>query len=270
MSNPKIIAIANQKGGVAKTTSTVSIGADLAKTHGAKVLIVDMDSQGHSTYSLIGESKIGSINFLVNDDVSMEDVVFETGIENLYIMPNEKKIMGQKISLDKFFDASQVTIFRDKLEASSITKDFDYIIIDLGPKIGDFDVTTSLTAADYVLIPTKVGTLDMEGFTEMIEYVNRVKAVNPKLEILGIFFTVVDKRLRVSKSISTLREEFEDLFFENTIPQNSKFLDLAEERKTIFDVRSNKGATAYQFLVDEILERIEARESKERRPEARA
>ncbi|MCP4914576.1 MAG: AAA family ATPase [Oligoflexia bacterium] len=275
MGKATVIDFTNQKGGVTKTTSAIAFGSVLAR-EGYKVLIGDFDPQGNSTYSLIGEysqrkdesgnSLPGILRAIIDDTVSLADVVQETGLENLHIAPMEKKVMGRSVQLGKILDNTDIDVIKREFANSGVLDYYDYILLDHGPKIHGFEETACLVASDYVLTPTTARALDMSGLIELIEYVKEVKKYNPNLAFLGAFFTLINKsKVNEWNKAKEYRDKYGDTFMKAFIPQES-LVGLLEEGEFLIE-HSKKAIRGYEDLVEESLAKIENLEKSKNRKE---
>lgn len=260
--SPKVITINNNKGGVGKSTLATNLGAALAKLD-YKVCLIDLDTQGNLTMNLLkqynADIQPGIISALLDPDrgIKPTEVMYESVIENLYVIPNEVKINGMPIAisneLEKEMDRGEVL---KKLLMSDLDINFlDYIIIDT-PPTNDLVVANALIASDYYLIPTITADGSINGLFPCMEYANRFKKHNKSLELLGVALLAADNRLKKTKNIKEeLSNGLNDKFFESVIPTNAVFDDLINQKKTIFDVdkKKSKGAKEYLNLAKEVV-----------------
>ncbi|MBN8208868.1 ParA family protein [Bacillus sp. NTK071] len=247
-----IIAVANQKGGVGKTTTSVNVSACLAYL-GKKVLLVDIDPQGNAT-SGVGIEK-GDIehcvyNILV-DDRDAEEIIQETIVENLYVIPSTIQLAGAEIELVP-------TISREvrlKRALMKVEKDFDYIIIDCPPSLGLLTIN-SLTAADAVLIPVQCEYYALEGLSQLLNTVRLVqKHLNTNLEIEGVLLTMLDARTNLGiQVIEEVKKYFQEKVYRSIIPRNVRLGEAPSHGKPIivYDPKS-RGAEVYLELAKEVL-----------------
>jgi len=249
----KIIAITNQKGGVGKTTSTVNLGASLAK-FGNKVLLVDIDPQGNAT-SGVGINKGDMDECIYNilvEDLDPNKVCVATGVDNLHIIPATIQLAGAEIELVS-------TISREiklKKALDIIKYDFDYIIIDCPPSLGLLTIN-ALTAADSVLIPVQCEYYALEGLSQLLNTVRLVqKHLNTQLMIEGVLLTMFDARTNLGiQVIDEVKMYFQEKVYKSIIPRNVRLGEAPSYGQpiTIYDPKS-KGAEVYLELAKEVME----------------
>lgn len=248
----KILAIANQKGGVGKTTTSVNLGACLAYI-GKKVLLVDIDPQGNAT-SGVGVEKADvnqCIYDVLVDDVEAKDVILRTSVENLFIIPATIQLAGAEIELVP-------TISREvrlKRALEEVKADFDYILIDCPPSLGLLTLN-SLTASDAVLIPVQCEYYALEGLSQLLNTVRLVqKHLNHDLRIEGVLLTMLDARTNLGiQVIDEVKKYFQDKVYKTIIPRNVRLSEAPShgEPIIIYDSRS-RGAEVYLDLAKEVL-----------------
>ena len=255
----KTIAIANQKGGVGKSTTAANLGIGLADT-GKKVLLIDFDAQGSLTESLgyepdnieitvstMLEKTMNEKNILPNEGILHHD-------EGVDLMPANIELSGMEVTLVNTM--SRELILKDYLQ--NVKKNYDYILIDCTPSLGMLTVN-ALTAADSVLIPVQAQYLPIKGLEQLIKTIGRVrKHLNPALEIEGILLTMTDNRTNLSKETSKLlRENYgkQIKIFQSEIPHSVRASETSIVGQSIYTYDKNgKAALAYRKLTEEVLQ----------------
>ena len=255
--NPTVLATVNQKGGVAKTTSCINIGAAMAR-EGKKVLLVDTDPQASMTISL-GNQQPDQLAPTIADLMTkvMNDVPIAPGEgilhhpEGIDLLPANIALAGTEVSLVNAM--SRETILKQVLARNR--QDYDCIIIDCMPSLGMLTIN-ALTAADSVIIPVQAQYLPAKGLEQLLRTITRVKRqLNPKLEVDGILLTMVDSRTTLAREINALiRKSYGGHVFTSEIPRSIKAAEISVENKSIYDHdRSGKAAVAYENLTREVL-----------------
>ena len=244
----QIIAILNQKGGVGKTTSTINIAAYLAKM-GKSVLVVDLDPQGNATsgFGLPKEVEVTTYDVLVAG-VDIDSAIKELPENNLSLVPANADLAGAEVELVQLKDRE----FR--LKNALVNTSFDYILIDCPPSLGILSIN-ALTAADHVLIPVQAEYYALEGLTQLLSTIQRVRGgLNPNLELLGVVVTMFDSRTSLSESVySELKKHFGQKLLKTVIPRNVRLAEAPSFGKTIADHdKWSRGARAYKALAKEI------------------
>lgn len=253
----RIIAIANQKGGVGKTTTTVNLAAALAKA-GKKVLLVDIDPQGNSTSGLgIDKRRCEKTVYdcLINEEKA-ESVSVETEYENLSVCPSNLDLSGAEIELISVMGREN----RLKQSLASAKDIYDFILIDTPPSLGLITVNT-LTAADSIIIPIQCEFYALEGVSQLVETVKRIKkALNPTLFIQGIVMTMYDARTNLAMQVvDEVKRFFPGKVYKTIIPRNVRVSEAPGFGKpVIYYDEASKGAEAYIELAAELVESIDA------------
>jgi chromosome partitioning protein len=250
----RIISIANQKGGVGKTTTAVNLGASLA-ADGKKVLIADIDPQGNAS-SGVGiatrELERGMYNALIGE-LPLKEIVVATEVPGLSIAPANRDLAGASLELVGVEDAQGR--LRSVLEP--VRNEVDYVVIDCPPSL-DLLTINGLTASDSVLIPVQCEYYAMEGLSKLIATVEMVReSLNPRLEIEGIVFTMYDPRNNLAHQVvSEVRKYFEDKVFETMIPRNIRLSEAPSFGKPciLYDLAS-RGSQSYIALARELVSR---------------
>lgn len=249
----KIIAVANQKGGVGKTTTTVNLAACLSKA-GKKVLLVDIDPQGNSTSGLgIDKRRVEKTVYdcLINEE-KMENVSILTEYENLSLCPSNLDLSGAEIELISVMGREQ----RLKESLATAREEYDYILIDTPPSLGLITINT-LTAADSVIIPIQCEFYALEGVSQLVETIKRIKkALNPTLYIEGIVMTMYDARTNLAMQVvDEVKRFFPGKVYRTIIPRNVRVSEAPGFGKpVIYYDESSKGAESYTELAEELIE----------------
>lgn len=253
----RVVAIANQKGGVGKTTTAINLGAALA-AFDRKIAIIDFDPQANATSGLGRSGQQNGANaydVLLGADPRL--ALQDTGFPNLSLLPSARDLVGAEIEL--VTQDGRENRLRNAIE--SIRHEYDFVFIDCPPSLSLLTVN-ALTAADSVLIPLQTEYFALEGLSELMESVDRVRhSFNPGLEIEGILLTMFDERTNLARQVlADIRGHFGKLVYDTVIPRNVRLGEAPSFGKPVlaYDVKS-KGAESYLALGREVLRRKEAR-----------
>ena len=247
----KVISVANQKGGVGKTTTTVNLGTLIAKK-GKKVLLIDADPQGNATSGLGVEKEVefSTYDILVNE-TEMEEVIQDTIIKNLKICPSNMNLAGAEVELVSMMSREQR--LKEKLE--EIKEKFDYILIDCPPSLGLITLN-AFTASDSVLIPVQCEYFALEGLGQLLNTINLVKKhLNKNIYIEGALLTMFDIRTNLSNQVvKEVKKYFNNKVYKTVIPRNVRLSEAPSYGMPIteYDPRS-KGAKSYTKIAKEFL-----------------
>ena len=251
----KIIAFANQKGGVGKTTSAVNVAASLGLL-GKKTLLIDLDPQGNAT-SGVGipkRSLKGTVKEVLTGETSIKTVVLATNYQNLWIVPTNVSLSGAEFDL--YNDEGSEYNLKDALKG--ITEDYDYIIIDCPPSLGMLTVN-AFVASDGIVVPMQAEFYAVEGLSQLITTTKRVKKLyNEDLNIVGILITMYNKRLLLSMQVmDELQKYYPDKLFNTTVSRNVKLSEAPGFGKPVYyHDRHSKGANEYLEIAKELIARI--------------
>lgn len=250
-----VIAIANQKGGVGKTTTAINLASTLSERH-YKTLLIDLDAQANATSGVgLKQEKIKEniYNLLVDPD-AIKAVLYPTPFENLHIIPSTRDLAGAEIEMVNM--VSRETILKDRL--LSLKEFYDFIIIDCPPSLGLLTLN-ALVASDKTIIPLQCEYFALEGIASLINTMTLVKeSFNPDLEIAGIVLTMYDKRTALNRQVvSNAKIYFKDLIFDTIIPRNIRLTEAPSHGLPILLYSpESSGAMAYDRLAEEVCSRV--------------
>ena len=249
----KVIAIANQKGGVGKTTTSINLSASLAFM-GKRTLLIDNDPQGNATSGL-GVDKWTvkqSVYDAIINDIDIKDTILATMLDNLFICPANIQLAGAEIELVSLMMREN----RLKKAIEPIKNNYDYIIIDCPPSLGLLTLN-SLTAADTILVPIQCEYYALEGLKQLMKTVSLVqKHLNPSLKVEGVVMTMYDSRTNLSfQVVESVRQHFSDRVYRTIIPRNVRLSEAPSHGLPIilYD-KDSKGALSYLDLAEEVIQ----------------
>ncbi len=252
----KVISIANQKGGVGKTTTSINLSTLLAK-RGKKILLIDSDPQGNAT-SGIGANKnieLSVYDLIISDEIDPKQIIQKTEIKNLSICPSNINLAGAEVELVSMMSRE----YRMKEKLDLIKDDYDFIIIDCPPSLGLITLN-AFTASNSVLIPVQCEYYALEGLGQLLNTINLVKKhLNKELEVEGALLTMYDMRTNLSNQVvKEVNNYFENKVYKTVIPRNVKLSEAPSYGMpiSVYDPRS-KGAKSYDKFVKEFLKNNE-------------
>ena len=251
----KIIAFANQKGGVGKTTSAVNIAASVGIL-GKSVLLIDLDPQGNTTSGVgINKKNLKSTSYeLLIDEIDAKQAIVETEFRNLSVIPSNISLAGAEFDLYQLENRE----YRLKKQLEAVKDNYDYIFIDCPPSLGMITVN-ALAAADAVIIPMQCEYYALEGLSQLMITIRKIKQLyNPELEICGILITMFNGRLILTMQvISELKKYYSDKLFKTPVSRNVKLSEAPSFGKPVYyQDKSSKGANEYLEVAKELIERI--------------
>jgi len=253
-----ILAITNQKGGVGKTTTAINLSAALA-ANDLRILVIDSDPQGNATTGLGGakDPHRASLYQVLLGDAEITDAILHTGFEGLDIVPSDKNLVGANLELVD----SPRREFRLQEKVNAVRGQYDYVVIDCPPAL-DLLTLNALIAADSVLIPIQCEFFALEGISELMDTIQRIRdSFGHALEIEGILLTMFDDRTNLTRQVAAdLRDFFREQVFATVIPRSIRLAEAPSHGQTIlaYDVRS-RGAESYIRLAKEILDHEQKR-----------
>jgi chromosome partitioning protein len=247
----KVYALANQKGGVGKTTTAINVAACLAEA-GERALVIDLDPQANATSGL-GERTNGTSTYDLLDGVPLQELAKPTRFPNLHLVPSRPELAGAAVELTRHGDGE--TYLRQALTAGAGS--YSFVFLDCPPSFGPLTVN-ALAAADRVLIPVQAEYYALEGLSQLVQSINLVKSrLNPRLSVGGVLLTMVDGRTRLAADVEAeVRRHFGDLVFRTSVPRSVRLAEAPSHGlPAIAYDRRSPGTDAYWKVAMELVER---------------
>jgi chromosome partitioning protein len=251
----KIVSLANQKGGVGKTTTAINLGASLAACE-RKVLLIDLDPQANATSGVgIGKNDEKSMYPVLTDGMNIREVIRETELPNFHIAPSSVDLVAAELELADAIGRE----FHLRRALQDVAKEYDYVLIDSPPSLGLLTIN-GLTAAHSVLVPMQCEYFAIEGIAQLVNTISRVRdLLNPALDIEGIALTMYDERVNLARQVAEeVRKHFGKKVYDTIVPRNVRLGEAPSFGKPIilYDIRS-RGSEAYVNLAKEFIQRAE-------------
>ena len=252
---PRILSVANQKGGVGKTTTAINLGASLAEL-GQQVLVIDLDPQGNASTGLgIDRSARGLSTYdLILDDVPLADIILPTNVPGMTIAPATTDLSSADVEL--VGHENRIFLLRDALRATTL-RNFDYVLIDCPPSLNLLTIN-AMVAAQAVLVPLQAEFFALEGLSQLMQTLRQVReTANPGLRIEGVVLTMYDQRNNLCHQVEQdARDNLGDLVFQTRIPRNVRLSEAPSFAIPVLQYDSNsRGSVAYRDLAREMLDR---------------
>lgn len=249
-----VVAIANQKGGVGKTTTAISLSAALADL-GQRVLLIDLDPQANATSGIgVEPDSDGSMYYPLLGEAKVRDMIVETSIKNLSLIPSGMDLAGVEIELARRDD--HLTRLRQLLQELKNDAQYDYCILDTPPSLGVL-MTSSLAAADEVLIPLQCEWFGLEGLAKIVHVIEQIResGAAPELKLEGILMTMFDGRTNLSRQVvEEVSNYFPDQLYQSVVPRSIRIGEAPSHGKTIFEHDpQGSGSRAYRAAAEEFL-----------------
>lgn len=252
----KIVAVANQKGGVGKTTTAVNLGAALAE-RGSRILLIDLDPQGNATSSFgLQAVEGGSIYDPLLGEASIVDKILPTRLERLFLVPADLDLAGAEVEVARMTD--HLTRLAQALQPLRVDSTFDFVFLDCPPSLGIL-MTNALAAADELLTPIQCEYFALEGLVKIVRVIEQVRdsGANARVEIGGIVMTMFDARTNLSAQVvSEVRQHFGERVYGTVIPRTVRLSEAPSFGQTILEYDGHgAGARAYRALAEEFAQR---------------
>ncbi|MFP6879177.1 MAG: AAA family ATPase [Roseibacillus sp.] len=256
----KVVAIANQKGGVGKTTTAINLSSALARRR-QRILMIDLDPQANATSGIGHESEVGcSIYSVLLEQDTLESKIVPSRLENLALLPSEMDLAGVEIELARM--DNHLLKLQGILRNFKKRRSYDYCILDTPPSLGVL-MTSALAAADEVLIPLQCEWFGLEGLAKIVHIVDQIResGVNPKVKLEGILMTMYDGRTNLSRNVvQEVKAFFPELLYRSVIPRTVRLGEAPSHGKTIFEWDPHgTGSESYDAAAKEFLRRHKVR-----------